>query len=42
MPKEKILPLDNVTYIKRVPDGRNIDERLYKFRIVIPKRIYKC
>jgi len=29
----------NPTFIKRAPDGRSIDEKIYKFRVVIPKEL---
>ena len=30
-------PRTEVTYFKRVPDDRSLDEKIYKFRVVIPK-----
>ncbi len=30
-------PRTNVTYFKRIPDDRSIDEKVYKLRVVIPK-----
>ena len=29
----------NPTFIKRTPDGRSIDEKIYKLRVVIPKEL---
>ena len=29
----------NPTFIKRIPDGRSLDEKIYKFRVVIPKEL---
>ena len=30
-------PRTEVTYFKRIPDDRSLDEKIYKFRVVIPK-----
>ena len=32
----------NSTFIKRVEDNRSLDEKLYKFRVVIPKELDNC
>jgi len=29
----------NPTFIKRIPDDRSLDEKIYKFRVVIPKEL---
>ena len=29
----------DLTYVKRIPDNRNLVEKIYKFRVVIPKEI---
>ena len=32
----------NATYVKRIEDSRSLDEKLYKFRVVIPKELDNC
>ena len=29
----------NPTFVKRFPDNRSLDEKIYKFRVVIPKEL---